>query len=229
MIFGSISILKDINEHKLNPITMSTPAPLKVLVSGTGIAGAVLTYWLLRAHPSIQVTLIERDPSPRLTGASIDIRDAAVDIIKFMGVEPQIRSKSTKEAGVQFVTVGGGGKTKVVATISATGRTDVQSITSEYEIFRGELAGIFMEQVRKIAGERVEIAFGEEVADWVDLEDGEGVEVKFKNGREMGRYDLLVGADGFGSRIRGMMLKTKSSELQCKSHSLMLTLPVGQQ
>ena len=43
----------------------------------------------------------ERDPALRLTGASVDIRSSAVDIIKLMGTEPTIKAQTTKEAGMQ--------------------------------------------------------------------------------------------------------------------------------
>jgi len=71
----------------------------KVLISGSGIAGSVFAHWLLRAFPSAQITLVERDATMRLTGASVDIRSNAVDIIKLMDAEGEIRRQSTKEEG----------------------------------------------------------------------------------------------------------------------------------
>jgi 2-polyprenyl-6-methoxyphenol hydroxylase-like FAD-dependent oxidoreductase len=79
---------------------MSAP---KVLISGSGIAGSVFAFALLRAYPKANITIVERAPSLRLTGASVDIRSNAVDIIKWAGVEQQIRDASTKEAGMSFV------------------------------------------------------------------------------------------------------------------------------
>jgi 2-polyprenyl-6-methoxyphenol hydroxylase-like FAD-dependent oxidoreductase len=79
---------------------MSAP---KVLISGSGIAGGVFAFALLRAYPKANITIVERAPSLRLTGASVDIRSNAVDIIKWAGVEQQIRDASTKEAGMSFV------------------------------------------------------------------------------------------------------------------------------
>lgn len=75
---------------------MSAP---KVLISGSGIAGGVFAHWLLRAYPKAQITIVERDATMRLTGASVDIRSNAVDITKAMGIEPEIRKQSTKEEG----------------------------------------------------------------------------------------------------------------------------------
>jgi 2-polyprenyl-6-methoxyphenol hydroxylase-like FAD-dependent oxidoreductase len=96
--------------------------PLSILVSGAGVAGSVFASCLLRAYPDATVTIIERTPSLRLTGASVDIRGTAVDIIKEMGVEPRIRAASTREQGCQYVTAKG----YPISTILASGRTDIQ-------------------------------------------------------------------------------------------------------
>jgi 2-polyprenyl-6-methoxyphenol hydroxylase-like FAD-dependent oxidoreductase len=175
---------------------------LNVLISGSGIAGGVFAFWLLRAYPKANITIIERDPSLRLTGASVDIRSSAVDIIKWMGVEQEIRNQTTMEEGIQFVKANG----KAVATLRATGRSDIQSITSEFEIFRGALAKIFLDLIMK----RVKIIFNEYVDHFEQRDDG--VVVTFANNKEVKTYDFLVAADGLGSKIRGMMLNSKPQE-----------------
>jgi 2-polyprenyl-6-methoxyphenol hydroxylase-like FAD-dependent oxidoreductase len=175
---------------------------LNILISGSGIAGSVFAFWLLRANPSANITIVERDPTLRLTGASVDIRSSAVDIIKWMGVEQEIRNRTTKEEGIQFVKADG----RPVATLKASGRSDLQSITSEFEIFRGELAKIFVDPIV----ERVKLIFDEYVDHYEQRDDG--VIVTFAKSKEVKTYDLLVAADGLGSRIRGMMLDTKPAE-----------------
>lgn len=174
------------------------PVP-NVLISGSGIAGAVFASCLLRAYPDATITIVERSPSLRLTGASVDIRSSAVDIIKWMGVEPEIRENTTKEEGTQFVNQAG----KPIATFRATGRTDIQAMTSEYEIFRGKLGEIFLRPVL----DRVEIIYGETVESYEELEDG--INVRLTGTQTVRKYDILVAADGLGSRIRGMMLNSK--------------------
>ena len=175
---------------------------LNILISGSGIAGSVFAFWLLRAYPNANITIVERDPSFRLTGASVDIRSSAVDIIKWMGAEQEIRNQTTNEEGIQFVDANG----KAVATLGATGRSDIQSITSEYEIFRGALAKIFIDPIIK----RVKLIFDESVDHFEQRDDG--VVVTFARSTEAKTYDLLVAADGLGSKIRGMMLNSKPQE-----------------
>ena len=175
---------------------------INILISGSGIAGSVFAFWLLRAYPNANITIVERDPSLRLTGASVDIRSSAVDIIKWMSAEQEIRNHATKEEGVQFVEANG----KAVATLRATGRSDIQSITSEFEIYRGALAKIFIDPIIK----RVKLIFDESVDHFEQRDDG--VAVTFAKSKEVKTYDLLVAADGLGSKIRGMMLNSKPQE-----------------
>jgi 2-polyprenyl-6-methoxyphenol hydroxylase-like FAD-dependent oxidoreductase len=175
---------------------------LNILISGSGIAGSVFAFWLLRAYPDAHITIVERDPSLRLTGASVDIRSSAVDIIKWMGAEQEIRNQTTKEEGIQFVHANG----KALATLRATGRSDMQSITSEFEIFRGMLAKIFIDPILK----QVNIIFDESVDHYEQRDDG--VVVTFKKSKEVKTFDLFVAADGLGSKIRGMMLNSNSQE-----------------
>jgi 2-polyprenyl-6-methoxyphenol hydroxylase-like FAD-dependent oxidoreductase len=186
---------------------MSTPhPPLKILISGSGIAASVFASWLLRAYPasSIAITIVERTPTLRLTGASVDIRSSAVPIIKAMRVESEIRSHTTKEEGVMFVRDDG----SVVGTLGATGRDDIQSFTSEFEIFRGRLAEIFIAPIR----DKVNIVFDETIESFVQLPDEGGVAVTFAKSRKTETYDLLVAADGVYSRIRGSMLSSSPVE-----------------
>lgn len=175
---------------------------LNILISGSGIAASVFAFWLLRAYPDANITIVERDACQRLTGASIDIRNSAVDIIKWMNAEEEIRRRTTKEEGIQFVRSNG----SAVATFLATGRSDVQSVTSEYEIFRGELAKIFMDPIK----DRVEFIYDESVEKYE--QQGDGVVVSFVKSKESKKYDLLVAADGFGSKIRGMMFNSTTQE-----------------
>jgi 2-polyprenyl-6-methoxyphenol hydroxylase-like FAD-dependent oxidoreductase len=119
-----------------------------------------------------------------------------------MGAEQEIRTQTTNEEGVQFVEANG----KAVATLRATGRSDIQSITSEFEIFRGELAKIFIDLII----ERVKLIFDESVDHFEQRDDG--VVVKFAKSKEVKTYDLLVAADGLGSKIRGMMLNSQPQE-----------------
>jgi 2-polyprenyl-6-methoxyphenol hydroxylase-like FAD-dependent oxidoreductase len=107
------------------------------------IAGPVCAYFLARA--GIHTTIIECAPELRKAGQQIDIRAAGIQVIKRMGVEEAIRSKTTKEAGLAFVDSNG----KICGEFPVDTEGGA-SLTSEIEILRGELAQIFTMQRRKI-------------------------------------------------------------------------------
>lgn len=130
------------------------------------------------------------------TSIHVDIRSNAVDIIKWAGLEQQIRAASTNETGMQFVNSDG----SPIATLKATGRADMQALTSEYEIFRGALAHIFIAPIL----DKVNLIYNEKVESYEQHEDK--VTVTFANSRQTESYDLLAGADGYYSKIRGTML-----------------------
>lgn len=178
------------------------PPPLNILVAGSGIAGSTVAYWLLKAHPTAKITIIERNPSLRLNGAAVDIRSSAVDIIKWMNLRTSIREAGTGEDGMQFLNEDG----SVLATLKSTGDTEMQTLTSEYEILRGTLNKVLIEPVQ----DRVQLVFNESVDTFEDLEDG--IKVHFLNGKNSEKYDLLVAADGLGSKLRGQILGLPSRD-----------------
>ena len=84
--------------------------------------------------------------------------------------------------------------------------SSTQSITSEFEIFRGALAEVFIHPIIK----RVKLIFDESVDHFEQRDDG--VVVTFAKSKKVKTYDLLVAADGLGSKIRGMILNSKPRE-----------------
>lgn len=94
-----------------------------ILISGSGIAGPCLAFWLAKFIPSCQITILERFPAPRLGGQAIDLRSACVPIVREMGLLEKVKEMHTTEEGVQFVYADG--KTK--ATFPASGNVEKQS------------------------------------------------------------------------------------------------------
>lgn len=177
---------------------------LDILVSGVGIAGPVVAYWLLQGNPDHRITLVERDTQLRTTGQSIDIRQAAVEVLKRMHLLEAVRGKTTQEAGIQFVN----GQGKPFATIPTTGDDDQQSFSSEFEILRGDLVALLYDTVK----DRVETVFGQRVETYEE-KDGK-VHVEYAKGRQGEAFDLLIAADGIGSKIRNIALGTLDDSRQ---------------
>ncbi|KAF2442770.1 FAD/NAD(P)-binding domain-containing protein [Karstenula rhodostoma CBS 690.94] len=171
-------------------------APLKILVSGGGIAGSCLAWWLNKAKIDAQITIIERAPEPRTSGQAVDIRGAAVDVMKAMGLEQAIRNKNTTEVGFEFVYSDGVSKSR----IAATGDDKNQSFTSEYEILRADLANIFYDATKDM--KNIEYIFNETINDLVQDAQADKVHVTFANHLPQAYYDVVVGADGQMSQTR---------------------------
>jgi len=113
---------------------------LKVLVVGASIAGPTAAYWFAKA--GAHVTIIERFPQLRTNGQNIDIRTAAVTVMrKMVGMEAAVRSQMRPMEGISFVR----GNGQPYGTIKPTGNPDQQSLVSEYEIFRGDLSQILFD------------------------------------------------------------------------------------
>ncbi|KAL5440926.1 hypothetical protein PMIN06_009536 [Paraphaeosphaeria minitans] len=91
-------------------------APLKILISGGGIAGPCLAWWLNKTNVDAHITIIERAPEPRTSGQAVDIRGTAVDVMKTMGLEQAIRDKNTTKVGFEFVYSDGVSKAKMAVT-----------------------------------------------------------------------------------------------------------------
>lgn len=106
--------------------TMDTSGPLDVLISGSGIAGPCVAFWLHKFLPSSRITILERSPTPRLGGQAIDLRSAAVPIVDRMGLLGKVKDKTTTEQGMEFIYADG--KTK--ATFPVSGNVEQQSSKS---------------------------------------------------------------------------------------------------
>ena len=173
---------------------MALVAPkLKVLISGAGIAGPCLAYWLARTRLDVSVTIVERSPVPRATGQSIDIRGAAIEIVKRMKLEEAVRARSTTEEGT--VVLNSAGKP------FAEFRTD-GPFTAEYEILRADMAELFLDATDKLRS--VKYMYGDYITS-LDQTEKNVVDVAFNSGSK-GTYDLVVAADGGTSRTRSMIL-----------------------
>jgi 2-polyprenyl-6-methoxyphenol hydroxylase-like FAD-dependent oxidoreductase len=172
--------------------------PLKILISGSGIAGPCLAFWLHKLIPTCHITVLERSPTPRHGGQAVDLRSFSVPIVSRMGLLDRVRDKTTTEQGVQFVYLDGVTK----ATFPASGNIEAQSATSEFEVLRGDLARILMDATHAL--DRIQYIFDEMVQAIEQREDGK-VDVVFANGRLPATYDLVVGADGMMSRTRRLV------------------------
>jgi 2-polyprenyl-6-methoxyphenol hydroxylase-like FAD-dependent oxidoreductase len=172
----------------------------KALVVGASIAGPTTAYWLAKA--GLQVTVIERFPHLRTNGQNVDIRTVGVTVMRKMPeMEAAVRAKIVPMEGISFVN----GNGRPYGTIKATGNPDQQSLVSEYEIYRGDLAQILVDLTKE--NQNIKYFFGEQVASMQQDEKEDGpITVEFANGLPTSEYDVVVACDGATSRTRAMGL-----------------------
>lgn len=174
--------------------TLYIMARMKILVCGGGIGGNSVAFWLSKLGHDI--TVVERFPGLRTTGLQIDLRGHGIEVLKRMGLDEAFRANAAPEQGIQIVDKSGRQRGYFPANTSGKG---TQNFTSEYEIMRGDLCRI----MHNVTKDRVNYVFGTSIEGFEE-KDG-AVEVRFADGKT-GLYDLLIGADGVGSRTRKMML-----------------------
>jgi 2-polyprenyl-6-methoxyphenol hydroxylase-like FAD-dependent oxidoreductase len=179
-------------------IVLNTPeltaTQIKILISGAGIAGSALAFWLSKLGHA--VSIMERIPSLHTSGLQVDLRGHGVEVLKRMGLERQSLATRAKELGTQVVDSSGRRRALSPANMSGKG---VQGFTTKYKVIRGDLCRLLYDD----AADRTKYICRTRIERYEQKNDT--VEVIFVNGRA-DSFDLLVGADSQGSRTRKIML-----------------------
>lgn len=162
-----------------------------ILISGAGITGPTLAFWLHR-H-GWRTTVLERAAGLRASGQNVDVRGAGRQVARLMGLEDRIARAGTGEVGTRFVDRRG----RTVAEFPA-GTGDSDGATAELEILRGELVRLLAEQTTGTT----EYVYGDRIT--AVQEDDDGVTVSFARARAR-RFDLVLIAEGMRSRTRELI------------------------
>jgi 2-polyprenyl-6-methoxyphenol hydroxylase-like FAD-dependent oxidoreductase len=182
-----------------------------VLIVGAGIAGPVLAYFLRRS--GLSPVVVERAPSLRATGQTIDVRGAGKEVVRRMGVDEVVRARVTREDGIALVDKDGQTLAAFPADSFGGG-----GLVSEIEILRGELVKVLYDRGR----EEVEYIFDDHPTAIADR--GDRVEVTFASGLERA-FDLVIGADGLRSRTRRLAFPSRDHIQYLDLYSSYFTIP----
>jgi 2-polyprenyl-6-methoxyphenol hydroxylase-like FAD-dependent oxidoreductase len=164
---------------------------MKVLISGAGIAGPTLAYWL--THYGFETTLVERSPALRTGGYIIDFWGAGFEVAERMGVLPEVLRNGYQVEEVRIDNRDGSRAAGFPA--SAFKRATSGRFTS---LSRADLAAILFRSV----GEKIETIFDDSVAHIE--QDEQRAHVRFESGMQRD-FDVVIGADGQHSRVRELV------------------------
>ena len=162
-----------------------------VLISGIGIAGPTLAYWL--ARHGFRSTLVENAQRLRTGGYVIDFWGRGFDVSEKMGILPAIKRQGYHVKEIRFVGASGrrvGGFNADVFRSATNGRY--------VSIPRGELAKIIYQTIDG----RCESIFGDSVTKIEQNEDHVHVNFERTAPRD---FDIVVGADGLHSVVRKLI------------------------
>lgn len=159
-----------------------------ILISGAGIAGTSLAFWLKKF--GFNPTVVEIAPQLREGGYAIDFMGAGFDVAEKMGLQPALEKVDMDISKLVFVDTNNREK----------GSMNYQKVkrlmhNRAYTLLRSDLARVIYNSLDK----DIEMIFGDAIAKIE--QDSEKVTVTFRSGSTRD-FDLLIGADGLHSTVR---------------------------
>lgn len=162
----------------------------RILISGGGIAGLALAWWLERAGQ--QVVVIDRATAFEPLGHYITLKSQGVAVVREMGLLQACRASVVDLDRVHLQTAAG-------RPLLERGFEELDHTLGGFLPFRrADLHGALFSAVR----DRVDIRYGDQLR--AISQRGDRVDVDFLSGRQ-DSFDLLVGADGVHSRTRQLV------------------------
>lgn len=167
-----------------------------ILISGAGIAGTTLAYWLKKF--GFNPTIIEASPKLREGGYGIDFWGAGFEVAEKMNI---VRDLEKADIGIsELLFVDKNNKRQ-----SALNYRQIKKMMKGRAItlLRSDLAKIIYNHLDNDIG----IIFGDTIA---QIEQNENdVSVTFKSGK-IRNFDLVVGADGLHSNVRNLVFGSEA-------------------
>src|SRR3569623_1500087 len=162
--------------------------PQKVLVSGAGIAGCCVAWWL--QHYGDDVTVVEQAHHTRDGGYVIDFWGFVYDVAEKMGLLDELRASDLDVHEFRVVNDAG----RKVSSINQRALQDL----AHGRILSLQRSAVALSLYRA-AKDRVTMRFGDSVTGLQSTP--EGIEAQFQYGQPE-RFDLVIGADGLHSTVR---------------------------
>jgi 2-polyprenyl-6-methoxyphenol hydroxylase-like FAD-dependent oxidoreductase len=174
----------------------------RILISGAGIAGPAMAWWLHRQ--GFQSVVVERAPQLRQGGQAVDFRGPVHrSVLDRMGLWDAIHQRRTPSQALDVLNASGRSFTVLPEYV----------FCGDVEITRGDLSALLYERTRAFTDYR----FGEQLTALRDV--GDGVEVELEKGGSE-RFDLVIGADGLHSRVRALCWGDESALLRHQGYRI---------
>jgi 2-polyprenyl-6-methoxyphenol hydroxylase-like FAD-dependent oxidoreductase len=162
-----------------------------VLISGAGIAGPALAFWLAKA--GYQVTIVEVADDIRPGGQTVDLRGAGGDVVERMGLIDQMRQRSLDQRGVAWIKADGSRRGDMPVTAF-----NGNGIVSKLEILRGDLVDVLYQATK----EQTEYRFNTRIEELNQTADA--ATATLSDGSTLS-VDLVIGCDGPHSAVRRLV------------------------
>jgi len=169
------------------------PSNKKILISGAGISGLTLAYWLDKW--GFSPTIIEKRPDLQDRGYMIDFYGSGYDVAEKMSLieELQIKSEQYPISRLQFVDNSG----KSRASLNVDKFRDLLG-HRYFPLLRGDLEEVLYRSIK----ENIPIRFGTTI-EKMSVQPN-GVQVEMSDSRNE-KYDLVIGAGGIHSNVRRLL------------------------
>jgi 2-polyprenyl-6-methoxyphenol hydroxylase-like FAD-dependent oxidoreductase len=162
-----------------------------VLISGAGIAGPTLAFWLNRS--GYRVIVVELAPGIRPGGQTVDLRGVGRHVVERMGLLDQMTSLALDQEGAAWVRADGSRRAEMPVTAF-----DGNGLVSTVEILRGDIAEVLYTATVAHTEYRFDCRIDELT------QDADGVHATLSDGSTV-TADLVVGADGAHSAVRKLV------------------------
>jgi len=162
-----------------------------VLISGAGVAGPALAFWLHRN--GFRVVVVEVSPGIRPGGQTVDLRGVARQVVDRMGLLEDMTQRSLEQRGAAWVKADGSRRAEMpVEAFNGNG------LVSSLEILRGDIADVLY----GATSSDVDYRFDARITGLV--QESDGVTATLSDGDSV-EADLVVGADGAHSAVRRLV------------------------
>ena len=169
---------------------------MKIAISGAGVAGPSLAYWLDRTGH--EPTLIERAPQFRTGGYVVDFWGVGYRVAERMGISDAIHDAGYQVESIR--SVGSDGRIQASLGVDGFRRVTEGRYTS---VPRGDLAATIYAAIDG----RVETIFGDSISTIAEHPDGVCLTFERVRSRD---FDLVIGADGLHSNVRRLTFGSES-------------------